>query len=337
MDKISNIDSTKDYYKPIFIDEYYIYDIFHNDNEQIIIISPSEINPLLIKLYYNNIYIDFTINICPHNHTYIYICSFKHYLQEICLNINNKNINVNVNKYPVFKNEIIMSTEVKNEDEYIIQWINYHKLFGITRFIIYDNSNNYNLGKLLEKYILDKTVVLFEWRYKLLLPISGRSGQTTQQNHCIYAFQQCKYIGLFDIDEYINPQINNITNINDLSLDNLFNNIIFNNGLNINNIGGFTLLNKDFLNPNNLDTDKYNFLNIYNCDNIVKSGREKNFIIPKNVNTFSIHMITKGKETYRINENIIYFNHYIFLNKLDRGKYITNIVDISIKNKIQFL
>lgn len=53
-------------YIPIHIKEY---DIYHNDNNKIIIISPSETLPLHIK-YENYV---FNVNICSHNHTYIYV------------------------------------------------------------------------------------------------------------------------------------------------------------------------------------------------------------------------------------------------------------------------
>ena len=42
-------------------------------------------------------------------------------------------------KYPELKDEIIMSTLVHNEDNYIKQWIIYHLNIGINRIIIYDN------------------------------------------------------------------------------------------------------------------------------------------------------------------------------------------------------
>ena len=50
-------------------------------------------------------------------------------------------LNTKINIYPNFKDEIIMSTIVKDEDNIIVQWIEYHKLLGINRFIIYDNHN----------------------------------------------------------------------------------------------------------------------------------------------------------------------------------------------------
>ena len=58
-----------------------------------------------------------------------------------------------MNKYPEFNNEIVFSTIVKNEDQYIRQWIDYHYHLGVSRFIIYDNSDQYNLGNLLNEYI----------------------------------------------------------------------------------------------------------------------------------------------------------------------------------------
>ena len=153
--------------------------------------------------------------------------------------------------------------------------------------------------------------------------ISGISGQTTQQNHSIYAFRYSKYIGLFDIDEYINMQC--ISNIH-----HFFNQLIKNENIDMDKIGSFRLLNKDFYNPNNLPVANNQFLNIYNCDNITTSGREKNFVLPKNVITFSVHMITCGKPMYDVNEKLAQFNHYIYLNKRSRGRNITNLIDDTI-------
>ena len=61
--------------------------------------------------------------------------------------------------------------------------------------------------------------------------------------------------------------------------------------------------------------DGTEFLKITDCDEISLSGREKNFVIPKNVNTFSVHMITEGKPMYKIGPEHGHFNHYYFLNK----------------------
>lgn len=109
-----------------------------------------------------------------------------------------------------------------------------------------------------------------------------------------------------------------------------FDNLIDSHKIDINAISSFTILNRFFYNPNNLPTDNYNFLKIFNCDMITKKGHEKNFVIPKNVKTFSVHMVTSGLPMYTVNESLIYFNHYYFLNKKNRGQNKTNILDSSI-------
>ena len=61
------------YLIPNYIKEYFIYDIYHNDNGDLIIILPCEIEAPSIKYYVNdNNYLDFKINKCPYNHTSIY-------------------------------------------------------------------------------------------------------------------------------------------------------------------------------------------------------------------------------------------------------------------------
>jgi hypothetical protein len=315
----------------------YIYDVFHNDMNNLIIIMPAESYPPTIEYINsktkNNI--NFKLYICPHKHTYIYE-SLIHtkYIKNIELLINNEKINIKVNKYPEFKNEIIMSTIVYNEDKYIIQWIEFHMNIGITRFIIYDNTDkkktNSDLPNLLEKYIKKGIVLLIKWSYPYRLPISGISGQTTQQNHSIYAFKNSKFIGLFDIDEYINMK-------NNININTFFDSLIKNKKINTKNIGSFRILNKNFTNPYNLSEENYDFLSIYTCDKVTIKGKEKNFVIPKNVNTFSVHTITNGKKMFNVNSKYIYFNHYVFLNKSNRGKNKYKFKDDSILKHCNFI
>jgi hypothetical protein len=312
---------------PIYIQKYNIYDIFHNDNNNIIIISPMEQSQLVIN--YKNI--NFDVNICSHNHTYIYVLQKQiDYINQIELTINSEIIETKVNKYQEFKDKIIFSTIVLNEDNYIVQWINYHYKIGISHFIIYDNSDNNTLESTLNKFIENNIVILIKWKYPYLLQKSGISGQTTQQNHSIWAFKNSKYIGLFDIDEYINLKMEN-------NIDILLQKIIDYNNININDIGSFRLLNKFFYNPHNLSTTNYDFLNIYNCDQITLQGHEKNFVIPKNVLVFSVHMIIKGNKMLTIPHNILFFNHYYFLNKSNRGINKTDLIDDSIKYNVSSL
>ena len=100
---------------PIYIQKYNIYDIFHNDNNNIIIISPMEQSQLVIN--YKNI--NFDVNICSHNHTYIYVLQKQiDYINQITLTINSEIIETKVNKYQEFKDKIIFSTIVLNEENF---------------------------------------------------------------------------------------------------------------------------------------------------------------------------------------------------------------------------
>lgn len=311
------------YHHPIIINNFDIYDILHNHNNELIIIAPYIPKPYNIKYILNDkTILTFDLYMCPHRHTYIYKLNTE-YNKNIKIIIDDCVIETLVNKYPNFNDEIIFSTIVKDEDDFMIPWIEYHLKLGITRFIIYDNSTNFTLSTILNDYIKKNIVLLIKWTYPYFNKISGLSGQTTQQNHSIYAFRNSKYIGLFDIDEYINIQ--GMSNIH-----HFFENLIIRENIDVDKIGSFRLLNKFFYNPNNLHVNNNQFLKIFNCDSITKSGHEKNFVLPKNVFTFSVHMITFGKPMYNINEKYIYFNHYVFLNKVDRGRKQTDLIDDTI-------
>lgn len=332
---------------PIHIPDYYIYDIYYNSyTSTLIIMVAGEIEPFdIVYIDTDDLKYKFKITIqTPQQHTYIYTLDVE-YKSNIQLGINNSIINTNVNKYPMFNNEIIFSTMVKNEDNYIRQWINFHHNIGVSRFIIYDNvgvidklswssiETSSNLSELLKDYIANNIVTLIKWPYSKRLPKSGISGQVTQQNHSLYAFKNSKYIGFFDIDEYVNIQLGK------MSIDNFFNKIIKENNIDIKLITGFSLYNKFFFNPNKLQCDGDKFLRITDCDNdVTKDGRFKCFIIPKNVVTFRIHGVTQGTICNRPNgvkqitldKSNIYFNHYFYLNKKNRGLDNKNVTDDSI-------
>lgn len=311
------------YCNPNYIEEFNIYDIFYNDNNELIIISPYITEPYNIKYISNeNNILTFNLYKCPHNHTLIYTLNVD-YLQNIKLIINDYVLETFVNKYPCFKDEIIFSTIVKDEDDFILSWINFHLKLGVSRFIIYDNSTNFTLSSILEDYINENIVLLIKWTYPYITKISGVSGQTTQQNHSIYAFRNSKYIGLFDIDEYVNIQ--GISNIN-----NFLEQLIIKENIDINKISSFRLLNKFFYNPNNLPVNNNQFFKIFNCDSITLKGHQKSIVLPKNVIIFSVHRVISGKPIYDINEKYAYFNHYCYLNKSTRGKNSTDLIDDSI-------
>lgn len=325
-------------YTPTFIKDLFVYDVLHNDFDNLIVITPNLDTNKINTIKYRDEQFDEIV--CPHKHTRIFKLNRKLlYEKHICLQFDNTFINLKVNKYPEFKNELVYSTMVHHEDAYIIQWIEFHKNIGINRFIIYDNAyindsmsytskeNSSNLEALLEEYIKKEIVVLIKWPYpKRLERYRKICGQTTQQNHSIYAFQNASYIGFFDIDEYLN-----------LQKKSNFNDFLQSQNIDKSNIGGIRIPSKRFYNSDNQDDSNYNFLKIYNCDSecYIKFG--KCFIIPVNVNTMSIHTITSGKKLLNIDDKEVFFNHYFYLNKAKRGLNKTNYIDDSIKKHCHFI
>ena len=251
---------------------------------------------------------------------------------------------IRVNRYPELKHMMIASTMVKHEDTYIRQWIKYHQHIGIQHFIIYDNADGddknrsycsqedtSDVEKLLKKEMEDGIVTLIQWSYPKRLKRSGISGQTTQQNHSLYAFQTSSYISFTDIDEYINPlQHGNIKKAIEY----------VNKEKTLENIYTYTLLNKFFYNPLEKSCKGFDFLSIGNCEsNCTRGGRFKNIVVPKNASSICIHVVypKRGKQyiSYKFPPNVMRFHHYFYLNKAGRGGKKTNSIDLTILKQIE--
>ena len=316
------------YFIPTPLKQYHINDIFYSDTGTLTIILFGNATQPTIQ-YLDTItsnYLDLNITVCQHNHSCIYTLDFEIAQNpEIDLYINGEMINVHVNTYPQFPGEIIMSTLVKHEDEYLKQWIDYHLRLGITRFVIYDNAHTMNLDTILREYIEKNIVYLIKWSYNYHF----EKAQFTQQNHSIYAFQKCKYIGLMDVDEYVNIQKKK------MKIDDFFNELIITNSINITHHSGFQLLNKWFYNPDNLPTNDLNFFQCFVCAHINRGYCQKCFVIPTQVKSFSVHTVTDGSILYEVGEADAFCNHYTFLNKPHRGRDRTNMIDDSILLHLQ--
>jgi hypothetical protein len=107
--------------------------------------------------------------------------------------------------------KIFICAIVLHELLYIDEWIQYHKLLGFDGVLIYDNSDNYELENLPEKYPNFVNVTHFP----------GHLQQNAAYGHCAYtgkAFQHYEgkenWAAFIDIDEFI--VLKNYTTIRDL-------------------------------------------------------------------------------------------------------------------------
>jgi hypothetical protein len=99
-----------------------------------------------------------------------------------------------------FEYELIAVTKVKNEAPYVKEWIEYHKLVGIEKFIIYDNESSDNLKEVLQPYIDSGEVAYLFFTGNFL------DFQEKIATEAIKEYRnKAKWIAVFDVDEYIVP------------------------------------------------------------------------------------------------------------------------------------
>lgn len=91
---------------------------------------------------------------------------------------------------------------VKDENEYLQEWINYHLKIGVEHFYIYDNGSKIPIWLTIEKNQLSK--------YVSLIRMPGKAKQVKAYAHCLKYFGKAyKWIGFIDTDEFIVPKLNN--------------------------------------------------------------------------------------------------------------------------------
>jgi hypothetical protein len=87
---------------------------------------------------------------------------------------------------------------VKDEADYLAEWIAYHVALGVDHFIIYDNGSTDGTSALLERYINHGLVTRIDW------PIGG--GQLAAYNHALRMFgATATWLAYYDVDEFLVP------------------------------------------------------------------------------------------------------------------------------------
>jgi len=101
---------------------------------------------------------------------------------------------------------------IKNESEYIKEWLEYHKLVGVDKFIVYDNNSEDDLKSILQPYI-DAGEVDYVFYPKTQADFEKKGKKTEYWAFQAYAYNDAikkyrnksKWIGFIDIDEFIIP------------------------------------------------------------------------------------------------------------------------------------
>ncbi len=164
-----------------------------------------------------------------------------------------------------------IATIIKNEADYIEEWIAYHRVFGFERFYIYDNDSTDNIENVLSPYIKAGIVV-----YKKM---PGIRRQYDAYNDVINKYKnECKFIAFLDLDEFIYGEDLNLIkfcekNDNEKTGGISLNWLIFGSA-------GHKSKPDGFVTENYLYRSEYNFEKNYHLKTIVNPRKVLGFINP---------------------------------------------------------
>ncbi|MBI4806164.1 MAG: glycosyltransferase family 92 protein [Desulfovibrio sp.] len=84
----------------------------------------------------------------------------------------------------------------KDEDRYLREWIDYHTMIGVERFILFDNESRIPIAETLKDYDLESFITI--------IPVQGKAAQKPAYNHCLQEFRDVsRWMGFIDLDEFI--------------------------------------------------------------------------------------------------------------------------------------
>jgi hypothetical protein len=86
---------------------------------------------------------------------------------------------------------------VKDEEDYILEWLMHHALIGVEHFYIYDNDSRSSLMNIMSA--LPHELVTYH-------KVSGQEKQIPAYNHCLKVYgKNSRWIGFLDADEFLFP------------------------------------------------------------------------------------------------------------------------------------
>lgn len=101
---------------------------------------------------------------------------------------------------------------IKNEEKYLKEWIEYHRLVGVEHFYLYNNGSRDRTKEVLEPYIKDGVVTLINWpnRFSSYSEDDVTWALTVQlpafENAAKYlALKETKWLAVVELDEFIVP------------------------------------------------------------------------------------------------------------------------------------
>lgn len=97
-----------------------------------------------------------------------------------------------------FKHELALVSISKNEGPYIREWIEFHRMVGVSKFYFYDNDSNDDTESILRPYVEEGLVDYVK--------MPGIGMQLIAYNDALQKHKdECRWMGFIDMDEYLVP------------------------------------------------------------------------------------------------------------------------------------
>ncbi len=101
----------------------------------------------------------------------------------------------------LFLHNLAVVAILKDEGNYLKEWLDYHLLAGVDHFYLYDNDSSDNQAEVAKPYVEAGLVDYF--------PLPGKAMQMFAYNDAVKRFKfHCRYMAFIDLDEFIFPKSN---------------------------------------------------------------------------------------------------------------------------------
>ncbi|CAF4027287.1 unnamed protein product [Adineta steineri] len=214
----------------------------------------------------------------------------------------------------------LCTSPLHNKAKYLVQWIEFHRLVGFSKFVIYNTTDTDDyLSTIINIYTqkYPDLVDVVQWNFStlgLVDVLPTRYFQTEALHDCLIRYgDQSEWLGMFDLDEYIVP-LHPYETIVDYVHENFGRRII--GSINLwsqffcnKNASAYTTEEKD---TNRLTIERFTF----RARNLYKKGREKYLYRPRFVQYLSIHQQVIGLAKEQPSEKHITLAHYVSMTRL---------------------
>lgn len=237
--------------------------------------------------------------------------------------------NIKVSRISKKSNYLAVTAMFKDDREYLIEWIEYHRLLGVEHFYLYENYAKIQerTRRLLMSYLAKDIVTLISWGYPYNHPPiddnqDWRYTQRAAINHSLYKYGEAnKWMLFIDLDEYVYP-----TGLQNTSLLPLLEKYTKDDTIAALEMKMIWFGNSNHSNcfkmPNELTIKVFQRRA---TDLTVK--RNKCFVRPEYIDIISVHYPTRikeGKQILEVSHDVLRINHYYAMGlqyRIKDGKY----------------